>query len=85
MWLRFGGKDWMNPLDREARLKPAVKGTLPRAGGHGLKPVSTKGAPAEARQRRGGDASVTLGLTGKKPASAYATEIEPHQMEGANL
>jgi hypothetical protein len=34
--LRFGGKDWMNPLDREARLKPAVKETLSWAGGHGL-------------------------------------------------
>ena len=44
VWLRLDGKDWMNPLDREARLKPAAEGMLFGAGSHGLKPVSIDGA-----------------------------------------
>jgi hypothetical protein len=56
VWLRSGGKDWMNPRNREARLKP-------RRGGAG---------------GRHGHAPLNLGLTGKKPTSVYATEIELH-------
>jgi len=38
--------------------------------------------PAEARQGRRGDASVTPGLTGKKRTWLYGTEIEAHGAAG---
>jgi len=59
VWVRFGGKEWMNPVDREARLKPAgVRGIRPP-----LPPPEdggSKGMPAEARQGWDGDAGGPL-------------------------